>query len=100
MRQIKIINDDDNPFSLSSEEVLEVLKQLDKGFEKSTNNLVELLEEHGVWARDRNLAIQALEHKGDDLKREIGSKPEALLVENNAPTMWGSIRVILSHVDT
>jgi hypothetical protein len=100
MRQIKFTSDDENPLSLSSEEALEVLKQLDESLEKSTNNLMELSEEHVAWAREGSTAIRALEHKGDDLKREIGSKPEALLVEYNAPPMWGSIGAIGSHADT
>jgi hypothetical protein len=99
MCQITITNDDESPFLLSLEEALEVLKQLDKGLEKSTNNLVELLEEHGAWERDGNLATRALEHKGDDLKQEIGLKLEVLSVEYNAPTMWGSIGAIGSQVE-
>jgi hypothetical protein len=41
-----ITSDDENPFSLSSGEALEVLKQLDKGLETSINNLLELSEEY------------------------------------------------------
>jgi hypothetical protein len=99
LRQITISTDDDNPFSLTSEQAHEILKQLDEGLERSSKNLLELSEEHSVWAHEGNLAIRALEHKGDDLKREIGSKPEALSVEYNAPTMWGTIGAIGSHVD-
>jgi hypothetical protein len=99
MRQINVSRDDENPFSLSSAEALEVLKQMDEGLEKVTNNLWELSEEHGSWEREGHLAIGALEHKNDDLKREIGSRPEALSLEYNAPTMWGSIGAIGSHVD-
>jgi hypothetical protein len=51
LRQINFTSDDETPFSLSSNEALEVLKQLDEGLEKSTTGLLELSEEHGLWSR-------------------------------------------------
>jgi enamine deaminase RidA (YjgF/YER057c/UK114 family) len=59
-----------------------------------------LSEEQGTFARETNLAIHALEHKVEKLKREIGTKPEALLTEYNAPTMWGSIGALGLQLDT
>jgi hypothetical protein len=92
--------DEESPFILGSGEALEVLRHLDEGLEKATNYMADLSDEQGAFAKEENLALRALEHKVGDLKREIGTRPEALSVEYNAPTMWGSIGAIGSHLDT
>jgi hypothetical protein len=62
--------------------------------------MADLSAEQASFAREENLALRALEHKVGDLKREIGTRPEALSVEYNAPTMWGSMGALGSHLDS
>jgi hypothetical protein len=92
--------DEERPFSLASEQAVDVLRHLDQGLEKATHFMADLSAEQAAFAREENLALRALEHKVGDLKREIGTRPEALSVEYNAPTMWGSMGALGSHLDS
>jgi hypothetical protein len=84
---------------MGSEEALEVLRNLDEGLEKATHFMADLSDEQANVAKDENMAIRALEHKVDKLKRLLGTKPEALSTEYNAPTMWGSIGALGYSLD-
>jgi hypothetical protein len=100
-RQLGVIDqDEERPFSLGSEQAVYVLRQLDEGLEKATHFMADLSAEQGAYAKEENLALRALEHKVGDLKREIGTRPEALSLEYSAPTMWGSMGALGSYLDS
>jgi hypothetical protein len=61
--------------------------------------MVDLSDEQGAFAKEENLTLRALEHKVGDLKREIGTRPEVLSMDYNAPMTWGSIGTMGSHLD-
>jgi hypothetical protein len=91
--------DEEDPFSLDSEEALEILRKLDDGLEKTSNSLLVFTTEYEEMAREENLGLRALEYKMDKLGRELGSKPRALTSDIDAPTAWGSIGALASKVD-
>jgi hypothetical protein len=91
--------DEERPFNWDSAEAWDILKHLDVGLEKATHFMADLSEEQGTFAREENLAIRALEHKVEKLKREVGEKPEALSADYESPTVWGSIGALGSHLD-
>jgi hypothetical protein len=93
-------HDEETPFSLDSGEALEVLQHLDEGLERATHFMADLSEQQASGAREENMAIRALEHKVEKLKREIGVKPIALSADYDAPTMWGSIGAVGSRLDS
>jgi hypothetical protein len=91
--------DEEDPFSLDSEEALEILRKLDDGLEKTTSALLVFTSEYEEAAKDEHLGLRALEYKLDKLSQDLGSKPRALTADIDAPTAWGSIGALASKLD-
>jgi hypothetical protein len=72
---------------LESEEALEILRQLDHGLERTNNSMLVLTAEYEEAAKEENLGLRALEHKIDKLGHNLGSKPQALTSDIDAPTV-------------
>jgi hypothetical protein len=61
--------DEEDPYSLDSGEALDILQHLDIGLEKATHFMMDLAEEEQTFAKEKNFASQALEHKVGMLMR-------------------------------
>jgi hypothetical protein len=93
------IGDAENPFILDSEAALVFLKNMDVGLEKTSGKVLKMTLDQSEDAKEHNLASRSLEHRLETLVREVGSKPQALAVEINAPTVWGSIGALGEKLD-
>jgi hypothetical protein len=49
--------DEESPFSIASDQALEVLRHLDEGLEKATHFMADLSDEQGAFAKEENMAI-------------------------------------------
>jgi hypothetical protein len=91
--------DAENPFILDSEAALKFLKNMDHGLEKTSGKILKMTMNQSEEAKEHNLASRSLEHRLEKLVREVGSKPQALDVEINTPTVWGSIGALGEKLD-
>lgn len=76
---------------MESGKALETLEILDARLEITSALMIQISVDHSEDAKEQNLASRSLEHKLDKLKSKVGSKPQALAINVNAPTLWGSI---------
>jgi hypothetical protein len=90
---------DDEDLVLGPSEILELLRQLDSGLEKTSGLLVDLTDERVELAKEEHLASRAIEHKVDVIVGELGKRPPALSSEYDAPTVWGSVGTLGSKLD-
>ena len=92
--------DAENPFILDSEAALTFLKNMDVRLEKTSGKILKMMMNQSEDAKEHNLACRSLEHRLEKLVREVGRKPQALAVEINTQTVWGSIRALGEKIDS
>jgi hypothetical protein len=93
------MGDEENPFAMESDEALEILKMLDAGLARTSLGMLSLSTDAKVNLKEHNESARSLEHNLEKLAREVGSKPQALSGDYNAPTVWGSIGAMGAKLD-
>jgi hypothetical protein len=83
----------------SDDEVFEKLLALDHGLEHTSRSLVDLYSDYGEHTKEANIATRSLEHKLEKTTKELGSRPQALSADYDAPTAWGSIGALGQKLD-
>jgi hypothetical protein len=99
-RQLKSRDqDEEDPFRINSDEAFEILQNVDIGLEKTSHQILQLQVNQSEVKKEHKLVSRSLEHKLDKLETEVGSKPQALAADINAPTVWGSIGALGDKLD-
>jgi hypothetical protein len=87
------------PESLSDEDTLRRIAALDHGLEHTSRSLVDLYSEYSDHTKESSVAVRSLEHKLEKVTKELGSRPQALSSDYDAPTAWGSIGALGQKLD-
>jgi hypothetical protein len=89
---------------MSNEEQMEKLIQmainLDAGVDQLGSFYVSLNQEIEKSGNLQGLSNQMMEHKVTLIRRILGSKPEHLKSEIEAPTVWGALAALLERIDS
>jgi hypothetical protein len=89
---------------MSNEEQMEKLIQmainLDAGVDQLGSFYVSLNQEIEKSGNLQGLSNQMMEHKVTLIRRILGSKPEHLKSEIEAPTVWGAMAALLERIDS
>jgi hypothetical protein len=93
------MGDEGNPFAMESDKALEILKMLDAGLARTSLGMLNLSTEAKANLKEHNETERSLEHNLEKLAREVGSKPQALSGDYNAPTVWGSFGAMGAKLD-
>jgi hypothetical protein len=82
------------------ERLIQMVINLDSGVDQLGSFYVSLSKEAEDATNSQSLSNQMLEHKVNLIRRTLGSEPEHLKAEIEAPTVWGSIAAVLKKSES